>query len=116
MPYKSVYMKPEVFLTWGKIKIFHTYKNDDWDDRLYFWFTFSEDISLDEDEHAFHTGEIIDRRGCYREQQDGFKNLRKKTRKALKEGLLDRYMPAEILEIAKRQRDINESTARKEVS
>ena len=52
MPYKSVYVKPEVAVKCNGYKVYHTYTDDDWEQGTStFWFTldendYSEDVTM----------------------------------------------------------------------
>ena len=52
MPYKTIWVEPEVFLEHNGVTVYHTYRDDDFDQGAnWYWFTLREDG--DEDKGAF---------------------------------------------------------------
>ena len=43
MPYKTEWIDPEIFLEHGGIIILHTYKDDDFDRRLTYWYAIDDE-------------------------------------------------------------------------
>jgi hypothetical protein len=39
MPKREIHVDPELFLSYKGVKIYHAYANDDWDNRLTYWYT-----------------------------------------------------------------------------
>lgn len=48
MPWRSVFVKPRVFLRRRGVTVWHVYKNDDADNMLSYWFSLNEDDTGDE--------------------------------------------------------------------
>ena len=48
MPYRTEWVDPEVFLTYGDVTVYHTYKHDDVEQgRMTYWYTTDEDGSIE---------------------------------------------------------------------
>lgn len=43
MPYRTEWVEPEIFLTHKGVTVWHCYKDDEYDRRLWFWFTVTKD-------------------------------------------------------------------------
>lgn len=58
MPYKEVYVQPRVFLTCKGIKVYHTYKDGDYDYPMENWFTSDKDDGGNEYDSHFDAREL----------------------------------------------------------
>lgn len=60
MPYKIVWVEPEVFLEYKGVAVFHSYKNDSFEDRFFYWFTTNPSgVNEISDEYQFDVRRIV---------------------------------------------------------
>ena len=47
-----VWKRPETFLTYQGITVYHTYKDDNWNDRMEYWYS-TDPTESDDDDYEF---------------------------------------------------------------
>ena len=63
MPYQTIWVEPDLFLEHNGVKVYHSYKNDDFEDPLFYWFCVypSGDTSYEDDKRDFDVGDLSTR-------------------------------------------------------